>query len=175
MKKGRAKQSLIQCFEELYHYAAGPEEMIAQILTGHLAIEFLLRQLIILYDENLASFSDELSHARLIALSRDIGTISTQRASVLLQINKLRNRFAHEISYHPELSELLTLFKAAKETFTDYSDGLKEGIKEMATAKNIYDLKYKYHISELFLAIIYDLHQEIVARGGDEEVPHAII
>ncbi len=148
--------------------------MISQVLTGHLAIEFLLRQLIILYDENLAPFSDELSHARLIALSRDTATIAAERASVLQQINKLRNRFAHEISYQPELSELIALFKNAKESFTDYSDGLKEGIEGMETAKSVYDLKYKFHMSELFLAIIYDLHQEIVARGGDEEVPHAI-
>lgn len=162
---------MVKHFEDLYHYAAGPEEMLAQVLTGHLAIEFLMRQLVFMYDQRLASLADELSFARLISLLRDLELVSLQRADVLMQINKLRNRYAHEIGYAPELADLLPIFQDAKSAFTDYSGGLKDGIEEMSSSKGVHSLEYKYHLSELFLAVIYDLHQEYVARGGDEETP----
>ncbi|RUO31615.1 hypothetical protein CWE12_01045 [Aliidiomarina sedimenti] len=170
----RTKKVAIQNFEELYHYAAGPQERLGQVLTGHLAIEFLLRQLILLYDQNLVSLSNELSFARLVSLVRDLGIVSDQRSNVLAEINRLINRYAHEISYEPEISDILPIFKAAKGAFTDYSDGLKNGIEEISSVESIYRLEYKYHLSELFLAVIYDLHQELVARGGDDEVPHTL-
>lgn len=173
LSKRRLKKVVIQSFEELYHYVAGPQERLGQVLAGHLAIEFLLRQHILLYDQNLASLSDELSFARLVSLVRDLKIVSDQRSIVLLEINRLRNRYAHEIRYEPEISDLLPIYKAAKGAYTDYSDGLKNAIDEMSTVQSIYGLEYQYHPSELFLAVIYDLHQEFIARGGDEGVPHA--
>lgn len=171
MERRRSKQShSVELFEELYHYVAASTEMVGQVLAGHLAIEFLLRNLISQYDPKLAAHVDELSHARLIALSRDVGVLSVERAQVLVQVNALRNRYAHAISYYPEVSEIAVIFSAAELAFTDYSNGIKEGLVELRSAKN-FNLKNKFLLSELFLAIVYDLHQEFVARGGDEERP----
>lgn len=171
MERRRSKRSRsVELFEDLYHYVAASTEMIGQVLAGHLAIEFLLRKLISQYDPKLAAHVDELSHARLIALSRDVGVLSVERAQVLVQINALRNRYAHAISYDPEVSEIAAIFTAAEQTFTDYSNGIKEGLVELRSAKN-FNLQNRFLLSELFLAIVYDLHQEFVARGGDEERP----
>jgi hypothetical protein len=173
MGRRRKKGAVIEYFEDLYHYVAGHQDEVAQVLMGHLAIEFLLRQLVCQYDPKIVSLADELSHARLISLNRDIGTVTPQRADVLVQINTLRNRFAHEIQYCPQIAEILALFKAASKAFTDYSDCIKEGIAALSSATSIYDLD-KFLLSELFLAVIYDLHHEYVDRGGDEERPQII-
>lgn len=167
----RPKRSVsIKHFEELYHYVAGSEEMVAQILTGHLAVEFLLRKLINQYDSKLTAIADDLSHARLISLNRDLGTLSPKRASVLARINGLRNRYAHEIQYHASLAELSDLFNEAAGSFTDYAEGLKQAQTALASAANVHELD-KWLLPELFLAIIYDLQQEYIARGGKEELP----
>jgi hypothetical protein len=158
----------IRHFEDLYHYVAGPESLVAQTIAGHLAIEFLLRKLISQYDERLTALADDLTHARLISLNREIGTLTPARAEVLVAINGLRNRFAHEIHYDPELHELNSLFKLALHAFTDYAHGLKEGAQQIADAASLFSLN-RWLLSELFLAIVYDLHHEYVARGGDEE------
>jgi hypothetical protein len=164
----RAKS--IELFEDLYHYVAASEEVVGQVLAGHLAIEFLLRKLVCQYDPRLEELADGLTHARLISLNRELGTLSPGRAEVLVQINGLRNRFAHEISYALELPELSGLFDAASGAFTDYAEGLKQGQIELALAKGTHELG-KWLVSEVFLAVIYDLHQEYVARGGDAERP----
>lgn len=171
MERRRPKQPhSVELFEDLYHYVAASTEMVGQVLAGHLAIEFLLRKLISQYDPNLAAHVDELSHARLIALSRDVGVLSVERAEVLVQVNALRNRYAHAIRYYPEVSEIAAIFSAAELAFTDYSDGIKEGLVELGSAKS-FNLQNRWLLSGLFLAIVYDLHQEFVARGGDEERP----
>lgn len=125
----------MELFEDLYHYVAASTEMVGQVLAGHLAIEFLLRKLMSQYDPKLAAHVDELSHARLIALSRDVGVLSVERAQVLVQVNALRNRYAHVISYYPEVSEIAVIFSTAELAFTDYSDGIKEGLVELGSAK----------------------------------------
>ena len=167
----RSKRSqAIELFEDLYHYVAASTEIVGQVLAGHLAVEFLLRKLVSQYDARLEGLADDLTHARLISLNRELGTISSARADVLSQINALRNRFAHEIQYQPELEELRSIFSAAAASFTDYSDGIKEGLVEIRSAASSYSLG-QWLMAELFLAVVYDLHQDYVARGGDEERP----
>jgi hypothetical protein len=140
----------------------------SQVLAGHLAIEFLLRKLICQYDPKLEALVDDLTHARLILLNRAVGTLSSERADVLTRINALRNRFAHEIGYEPELAELAVLFEAALLAFSDYADGLKSGLAEITSATSTYQLS-KWLLAELFLAVIYDLHQECIARGCSDD------
>lgn len=164
------KSHSIELFEDLYHYVAASTEMVGQVLAGHLAIEFLLRKLLSQYDSKLTAHVDDLSHARLVALSRDVGILSPERAQVIAQVNALRNRYAHAIRYDPEVSEITTLFSAATRAFTDYSDGIKNGLAELKSGSPV-GSKNRWLLSELFLAIVYDLHQEFVARGGDEERP----
>ena len=160
----------VKLFEDLYHYVAGPADFLGQVLAGHLAIEFLLRKLICQYDSNLERLADGLPHARLIELSHQVGILSAERTETLVLINSLRNRFAHQILYNLELDEIFKLFASGSRGFTDYSDGIKEGLGEISKVRSAFELR-KYFLSELFLAIVYDLHREYVRRGGDEETP----
>jgi hypothetical protein len=95
----------VQTFTDLYHRTVEGRPNLAVFLSGHLAIEYLLRKLITIYDPALGRVSDELSHAKLIALNADLGTITSKQREVLTRINKIRNKFAHEILYEPTVDE----------------------------------------------------------------------
>lgn len=116
---------------------------------------------------------DDLPHARLIALASDVEILSSERGQVLVQINSLRNRYAHAIRYHPEVSELKSLFSAATFAFTDYSNGIEDALVELGAGR-AFDIQNGWLMAELFLAIVYDLHREFVSRGGDEEHPDSL-
>lgn len=158
----------IQTFTDLYHRTVEERPILAVFLSGHLAIEYLLRKLITIYDPALGRIADELSHAKLLALNADVGTITGKQRDVLMRINKIRNRFAHEILYEPTVDELRELFDLAAASFTDLTDGISQGVEELATCTDAGSLE-NYVIQELFIQICYDLHEEYISRGGDVE------
>lgn len=158
----------VQTFTDLYHRTVEERPNLAVFLSGHLAIEYLLRKLIMIYDPALGRVSDELSHAKLIALNADLKTITSKQREVLTRINKIRNRFAHEILYEPTVDELRQLFDLAAAAFTDLTDGISQGIEELTICTNIRSLE-DYVVQELFIQICYDLHEEYISRGGDIE------
>jgi hypothetical protein len=96
--------------------------------------------------------------------------LSERIRAYIAPVDALRNRYAHAIRYDPAVSEITTLFSSAALAFTDYSDGIKEGIVELSSGR-LLDLQNRWLLGELFSAIVYDLHQEFVARGGDEGRP----
>lgn len=158
----------VQTFTDLYQRTVEERPILAVLLSGHLAIEYLLRKLITIYDPALGRISDELSHAKLLALNADVGTITGKQREVLTRINKIRNRFAHEILYEPTVDELRELFDLAAAAFTDLTDGISQGVEELATCADVQSLE-NYVIQELFIQICYDLHEEYISRGGDIE------
>lgn len=158
----------VQTFTDLYQRTIEERPILAVFLSGHLAIEYLLRKLITIYDPALGRISDELSHAKLLALNADVGTITGKQREVLTRINKIRNRFAHEILYEPTVDELRELFDLAAVAFTDLTDGISQGVEELATSTDVQSLE-NYVIQELFIQICYDLHEEYISRGGDIE------
>ncbi|WP_019703256.1 hypothetical protein [Paracidovorax oryzae] len=159
----------IASFTDLYQKVAGPGSVTSAVIAGHLTIEFLLRKLVSQYDTKLQSLADDLNHARLVALNREIGTISASQAAVLLQINQLRNKLAHQISYVPSIAELKVIFDAAAAAFTDLTDGIEQGQGELKKATAVEELE-QWVLPELFIQVSYDLHHEYVDRGGDEEL-----
>lgn len=159
----------IASFTDLYQKVVGPGSVTSAVIAGHLTIEFLLRKLVSQYDTKLQSLADDLNHAKLVALNREIGTISAPQAAVLLQINQLRNKLAHQISYVPSIAELKAIFDAAAEAFTDLTDGIEQGQGELENATAVEELE-QWVLPELFIQVSYDLHHEYVDRGGDEEL-----
>jgi len=158
----------IQTFTDLYQKTVGDRPILSAFLSGHLAIEYLLRKLIAIYDPALARLADDMNHARLIALNAELGTISEKQREVLVRINKTRNKFAHEIIYEPTVGELAEIFSLAADAFTDFTDGISQGIEELANCSDLYQLE-DYVVPELFVQISYDLHEEYQSRGGDVE------
>ncbi len=63
-------------FTDLYQKAVGPDTLVSYFLSGHLAIEFLLRKNIEIYDKKLTRISNDLTHANLIKLAYDLGSIA---------------------------------------------------------------------------------------------------
>ena len=155
-------------FTALYERAVDPKRMTSSFITGHLVVEFLLRKLIQIYDPSLTRHSDDLNHARLISLNHDIGTISDKQKNVLVEINRMRNKFAHRITYEPTRQELQTLYTNASGAFTDLTDGIQQGLDAIGTARSVDELD-EWVMLELFVQISYDLHHEYQERGGDME------
>ena len=155
-------------FTDLYQKAVGPDTIVSYFLSGHLAVEFLLRKNIEIYDSNLTKISNDLTHAKLIALAFDIGAINEQQKSVLVSINKIRNKFVHRITYIPTISELINLYQSASKAFTDLSDGISQGLQGLSSVQEVSEIE-EWWISELFVQICYDLHEVYHQNGGDIE------
>ena len=155
-------------FDELYQRTVGDRPFLGTFLAGHLVVEFLLRCLVQQYDPRLAQHADTLRHHALITLNHQIGTISDPQREVLIAINTLRNRLAHELTYEPTIEELRTLWTQATRAFSDLSDGIDQGAEVLGTLKPGEEIP-AWIFSELFVQISYDLHEEYIRRGGDME------
>jgi len=59
-------------------------------------------------------------------------------------------------------------FSLAADAFTDLTDGISQGIEELANCSDISQLE-DYVVPEVFVQISYDLHEEYQSRGGDVE------
>lgn len=162
------KKSELGTFTDLYQHTVSGNELLSTFLPGHLAIEFLLRKLIVQYDENLSGLADQLNHARLVQLSHDVSLIDKEQKDVLLRINSIRNKLAHSITFKPQLGDLRSLWSEAGKAFSDLTDGISQGTENLAQAKTLDDLD-GWEFPELFVQICYDLHGEYVDKGGDEE------
>jgi hypothetical protein len=158
----------IDSFTALYERAVDPQRLMSPFITGHLVVEFLLRKLVQIYDASLTRHADDLNHARLISLNHDIGTITDVQKDALVDINKMRNKFAHRITYEPTLADLEALFTKCKTAFSDFTDGIDQGLSEIDSAVSVDELE-DWVIPELFVQIAYDLHHAYHDRGGDIE------
>ncbi len=162
------KPPAIPTFSDLYQHALGDRPWLGAFLSGHLAVEFMLRKLISQYDVRLTAFADELRHKQLIDLNGQIGTISSAQKDVLIAINQMRNKLAHQITYDPSVAEMMSLWTQSANAFTDLTDGISQGLEEMKIEGNLNALD-AWVFSELFVQICYDLHREYTNRGGDDE------
>lgn len=116
-------------FSDLYERMVTDRPFVSSLLSGHLAVEFLLRRLVRQYDPRLGDHADSLRHAELIVLNHQIGTLRDEERDVLVAINKLRNKLAHQITFEPSLDELRQLWRQASAAFSDLTDGIDQGLE----------------------------------------------
>ena len=159
----------VDSFTNLYQNVVGPGSIVSAVITGHLAIEFLLRKLVTQYDSKLDAIAIDLNHARLVSLAREIGAISEAQAAVLALINHLRNKLAHQLSYAPSIQELKEIFSAAATAFDDLTDGIRQGSEALESASSVHALE-EWILPELFVQIAYDLNPAYIDRGADQEL-----
>lgn len=162
------KKTQVPTFSDLYQHAVANRGWLGPFLSGHLMVEFMLRKLISQHDKRLTVLSEKMRHAELIDLAAQLGHISPPQKDVLLAINRMRNRLAHQITYIPTLDELRSLWESARAAFTDLTDGIGQGISEMDIEGRIDHLD-AWVFSEFFIQISYDLHQCFIDLGGDDE------
>lgn len=163
------KPPAIPTFTDLYQHALGDRHWLGPFLSGHLAVEFMLRKLVAQYDAKLTPLADKMRHFELIELNRQIGTITEQQRDVLLAINRMRNSLAHQITYDPKIGEMKALWRDAAAAFSDLTDGISQGLGEMDVEGSLHTLD-SWVFSELFIQITYDLHRAFMELGGDDEV-----
>jgi hypothetical protein len=130
-------------------------DFLTAYLTGHLVIESLLKKQVSKVHSGVGDFSENMMFSNLIELCFKMEIITQDQLSVLKAINKMRNKFAHNLRYEPSLHELKDIYIKAKNAFSDMTDGLQQGIDTLS------DPKWKhepgdYTLAELFIQIAYD-------------------
>lgn len=156
----------INSFDELYLASVDPDGIISSFISGHLMVEFMLVKIIEISSPKLLNFAEDLNHFRLVKLVNGLNLMSDSQADVLFKINKMRNKFAHNIAFRPTVTELRDIFNLAKQNFSDLTDGLIQGIEKLDGISSIEECE-SYVFSDLFIQISYDLHEIYQEQGGD--------
>lgn len=164
MKQNRG----VKTFSELYEKTVSEASVLSKFITGHLVIEFLLVKIIQLSQPKLINFAEGLNHYKLIQLTYGLNHIDEKQKDVLLLINKMRNKFAHHLTYEPEITDLQEILIKASKAFSDMTDGLEQGLGELKNKETIRDCE-DWVVSEMFAQISYDLHDIYQHLGGDIE------
>lgn len=162
------KNESINSFTDLYEKAVSDDSLLSNFIKGHLVIEFLLVKIIEIEQPKLLKFAEGLNHYKLVELAFGLNHISEGQREVLLLVNKMRNKFAHHLTYEPEIEEVKEILDKASSSFTDLTDGLMQGLEEIHGKKSIIDCD-EWVIPEMFVQISYDLHEIYHQLGGDVE------
>jgi len=115
----------IKTFEELSEKILIYGNSLSTYMRGHLIIDFLYRKIL---QENPSKYSniEKLSHSKLIDAMYDLQYINNNEKTVLVEINRIRNRFAHDIAFSPSVTEIKILFKNAQNIFFEFFEGFPE-------------------------------------------------
>lgn len=163
----------LELFRQLYCIASGKKTILATVLAGHLVIEFLLTELVIQrLGSSVRRDVEELSHSELIKKNQALHTVDESLVSLLKSINRIRNRFAHELDFQPSKADWLALFEEAETILVDSTNGIGQGLEEIRSTTSL-DSVESWVFAELFIQTAYDLHALYVFRGGDSERFHA--
>ena len=164
----------ISNFSELFEKSVGlinDNSFIAHYISGHLMIEFLLVKCVELKIPSLSNFIESLNHNKLIQLAHGLNLINDDMKDVLVLVNSMRNKFAHNISYRPSIMEYKNLIQLAKNAFHDMTDGLEQTLYELEGKNDISECE-EFIFIEPFIQITYDLHIIYQELGGDIENFH---
>ncbi|MEJ5168190.1 MAG: hypothetical protein WHU93_03410, partial [Arcobacteraceae bacterium] len=96
------KTKNISNFTELFEKYIGltqDNSFISHYISGHLMIEFLLVKCVELKTPSLTKFVESLNHRKLIELAHGLNLINADMKEVLISINSMRNKLAHNILY----------------------------------------------------------------------------
>ena len=132
----------IQTYEDLFIREA--QALTSAYILGHLQIEFLLLKIVEAHSPSLQDFAHTLTHHKLIELVDGLQLVTTEQRDALLEINRFRNRFAHDISFEPSVSDFRKLFRAAQAAFSDMTDGIAQGLsalEEMDTVDDAFEFR----------------------------------
>ncbi|MBK8903426.1 MAG: hypothetical protein IPM53_19745 [Anaerolineaceae bacterium] len=140
--------------------------LISAYILGHLQIEFLLLKIVEAHSPSLRDFSHKLTHYKLVELVYGLQLITPKQKAALLEINKFRNKFAHDILFEPSVADFVKLFSSAQNAFSDMTDGISQGLSELEELTVINE-NFEFTLSDMFSQVLYDLHQIYCDNGGD--------
>jgi hypothetical protein len=116
------------------------DDTISAFITGHLVIESLLVQMIDLKLEHPDEFDTfSLNFPAKTNLCKALGLIDSDMTNFLLEMNTIRNRFAHRLGYSFSFDDAFSFAQAAAKGGVDFSDDSIYTNKE--NSKEWYDIK----------------------------------
>ncbi|MCE4937549.1 hypothetical protein [Aliivibrio fischeri] len=146
------------CIEEMdiYYETLNERPDIGWFLQGRMVIEYMLRKRLELKNKELAYKLRNSSFFSILQASYNNGIIDSKSRNVLDSINKIRNQYAHELTYRPTLLEFISLWEEALCAFSDMTDGIEQGLSELKSITKLEDAD-RFHLNELFVQICHDL------------------
>ena len=140
------------------------DDTISAFITGHLVVESLLVQMIDLKLEHPDEFDTfSLNFPSKTNLCKALGLIDSDMTNFLLEMNTIRNRFAHRLGYSFSFDDAFSFAQAAAKGGVDFSDDSiymnKENSKEWYGIKGI--------IQEVFQNTAQDLSFIMEENGGE--------
>lgn len=148
-----------EVYEKFLFQRIDNSDLLTGFVIGHLVIEHLLEEIVINYDPKLKEHFTSLVHSKKISFLQSLGLFPEGVALCLEGINKMRNKFAHQLGYEPNKGELLTLINLCRDNFNDLTDGLEQlhsGLAKCTSLREAND-KYGCGLADLFIQIVYDL------------------
>ena len=146
-------------YEEFLFNKIDDADLLTGFVVGHLVIEHLLEEIIVKYDPKLKEHFAGLVHSKKIVLLESLELFPKGVARSLQSINKMRNKFAHQLGYEPNKGELLNLIRLCREHFDDLTDGLVQLQGALENCRSLEEANDKYGcgLADLFIQIVYDL------------------
>lgn len=141
---------------DIYYETLNERPDIGWFLQGHMVLEFMLRKRLKDRKGTTATSLEQSSFYRILQIAHQNGVVNTKQKAVLEKINHIRNKYAHELTYRPTLAEWIELWENAKESFSDMTDGIEQGLADLYSAKNLEDAD-RFHLNELFVQICHDI------------------
>ncbi len=140
------------------------DDTISAFITGHLIIESLLVQMIDLkleYPDEFDAFS--LNFPAKANLCRALGLIDSDMTNFLLEMNTIRNRFAHRLGYSFSFDDAFSFAQSAAKGGVDFSDDSIH--TDRANSEEWYGIKGI--IQEVFQNAAQDLSFIMQENGGE--------
>jgi hypothetical protein len=140
------------------------DDSISAFITGHLIIESILVQMIDLkleYPDEFDAFS--LNFPAKANLCKALGLIDSDMTNFLLEMNRIRNRFAHRLGYSLSFDDAFSFAQAAAKGGVDFSDDSIH--TDRANSEEWYGIKGI--IQEVFQNAAQDLSFIMEENGGE--------
>ena len=146
-------------YEEFLFHRIDDSDLLTGFVIGHLVIEHLLEEIILCYDIKLRKHFLTLSHSKKINFINSLELIPDNVANCLQSINKMRNKFAHQLGYKPNKGELLNLIEQCLDSFNDMTDGLEQLHCSLKEHDDLLEAQEKdgVGLADLFIQVVYDL------------------
>ncbi|TNI45081.1 hypothetical protein [Aeromonas veronii] len=145
------------CHEmDIYYRTLEDRPDIGWFLQGHIVVEYMLRKRLCDVQGGASKNLDKSGFHKVLLESERHGVVNNDQRVVLEKINKVRNKYAHDLNYIPELEEWLDIWRSAKGAFSDMTDGIEQGLEELESVEKLEDAD-RFHLNELFVQICHDL------------------
>ena len=159
----------ISCFTDLFDETFLTESpFLSHFIKGHLMLEFLMLKCVEITFPEKMNHVEKLTHFKLIIFLYDNKIIPLKLKDILISINRMRNKFAHNIAYEPSISEYEEILLEAKSFSQDMTDGILQTLEEVKDKKILGECESSIFV-EPFLQLSYDLHSIYQENGGDWE------